>query len=279
MTGKGCGAEVLAGWRWLGQLSTGGGRAQVEKINLKRFNWTARTVFKTICLGSDTTDDAGPPQLRPHGKADTACLSTSLVAALFQCLWVFSAFRDAMAQYGTQLLTSKARAQAKRQLGFGTDTRWSKRGDPTISRQLVDTIKTAMGLGFTHFDCADGMFCTYLSQRFLLGLPSRSRAWLALKIYVTTKVRHGVYDIPKALNESLGESEVLMQRQMAKGMGAIITSSSEIHTEEYLRVNSFGLTEHEIVEMDRLGAPAPLARTEKSSLAVSRSCSHTSLPK
>lgn len=46
------------------------------------------------------------------------------------------------------------------QLAFGLGTSWSKRGDPNISRYLVDTIKMAIGAGFTHMDCSDSEFST-----------------------------------------------------------------------------------------------------------------------
>lgn len=42
-------------------------------------------------------------------------------------------------------------------LSYGTGTAWYKRGDESvIDRSLVDSIKTAIKLGYTHLDGAEG---------------------------------------------------------------------------------------------------------------------------
>ena len=42
-------------------------------------------------------------------------------------------------------------------LAYGTGTAWYKKGDEShIDRTLVDSIKTAIKLGYTHLDGAEG---------------------------------------------------------------------------------------------------------------------------
>lgn len=88
------------------------------------------------------------------------------------------------------------------QLAFGMGTYWSKRGDPNLSRALIDTVKTAINVGFTHMDCSDnyntepelGVAIKELEKE--QGIPRSS-------IYVTTKCMNLVHDLPTALNASL----------------------------------------------------------------------------
>ncbi|KAK7420407.1 hypothetical protein QQX98_002830 [Neonectria punicea] len=108
----------------------------------------------------------------------------------------------------TILIDGKAVVQAsdmfcRRQLGFGTGTRWSKRGNPNLSRPLVETIKAAIGMGFTHLDCADDY-----NTEAEVGTAVEECGLPRSELFVTTKVRHELYDIPKALGASLSKMKL-----------------------------------------------------------------------
>jgi predicted aldo/keto reductase-like oxidoreductase len=45
-------------------------------------------------------------------------------------------------------------------LGYGTGTAWFKTGDESkIDQNIIDAVKMAIKLGYTHLDGAEGMFC------------------------------------------------------------------------------------------------------------------------
>jgi hypothetical protein len=46
-------------------------------------------------------------------------------------------------------------------LAYGTGTAWSKRSAPEeqVDRDLVEGIKTAIKMGYRHFDCAESKSC------------------------------------------------------------------------------------------------------------------------
>lgn len=49
-------------------------------------------------------------------------------------------------------------------LGFGTGTAWYKTSDDgKIDQATIDAVKTAIKLGYTHLDGAEGMHYSYLA--------------------------------------------------------------------------------------------------------------------
>ncbi|KAI9852053.1 MAG: hypothetical protein M1838_002022 [Thelocarpon superellum] len=84
-------------------------------------------------------------------------------------------------------------------LGFGVGTAWSKGATSEgTDRALVDAIKTAIKLGFTHLDGAE----VYNTEH-ELGIAIKESQLPREKLFVTTKVFKGVTDIPKAFAASL----------------------------------------------------------------------------
>ncbi|GES66701.1 ketoreductase [Aspergillus terreus] len=84
-------------------------------------------------------------------------------------------------------------------LSYGTGTAWFKQGgDNDIDRSLVDSIKTAIKLGYHHLDGAE----VYGTER-ELGLAIKESGIEREKLFVTTKVMVNIADIPKAIDASL----------------------------------------------------------------------------
>ncbi|KAL5362957.1 NADP-dependent oxidoreductase domain-containing protein [Aspergillus floccosus] len=84
-------------------------------------------------------------------------------------------------------------------LSYGTGTAWFKKGgDNDIDRSLVDSIKTAIKLGYHHLDGAE----VYGTER-ELGLAIKESGIEREKLFVTTKVIVNIADIPKAIDASL----------------------------------------------------------------------------
>ncbi|KAL4928233.1 aldo/keto reductase [Aspergillus undulatus] len=85
-------------------------------------------------------------------------------------------------------------------LGYGTGTAWYKRsGDTSIlNRDLVESIKTAIKLGYHHLDGAE-VYGTELE----LGVAIKESGVPREKLFVTTKVNQNIADIPKAFEASL----------------------------------------------------------------------------
>lgn len=84
-------------------------------------------------------------------------------------------------------------------LGYGTGTARSKGADDTeIDRELVETIKSAIKLGYYHLDGAE----SYKNEA-ELGLAIKESGVPREKLFVTTKVSSGIADIPKAIDASL----------------------------------------------------------------------------
>lgn len=89
-------------------------------------------------------------------------------------------------------------------IGYGTGTAWFKTSQETgINRELVDSAKTAVNLGYLHLDGAE----VYRTEEELghaiheCGLPRE-------KLFVTTKVITGIADIPAAIDASLKKLQV-----------------------------------------------------------------------
>ncbi|RJE19281.1 reductase [Aspergillus sclerotialis] len=84
-------------------------------------------------------------------------------------------------------------------LGYGTGTAWFKKaGDTSVNRELVESIKTAIKLGYHHLDGAE----VYNTER-ELGLAINESGVEREKLFVTTKVVANIADIPNAINSSL----------------------------------------------------------------------------
>ncbi|KAJ3050756.1 hypothetical protein HDU99_008582 [Rhizoclosmatium hyalinum] len=75
-------------------------------------------------------------------------------------------------------------------LAYGTGTKWFKRGaDPNaINQELVDSILTALRLGFTHIDTAES-YGTEPEVGLALGQYLKETGKPRSSIFITTKVR------------------------------------------------------------------------------------------
>ncbi|KAL4972015.1 NADP-dependent oxidoreductase domain-containing protein [Aspergillus desertorum] len=70
-------------------------------------------------------------------------------------------------------------------IGYGTGAAWfKKKGDTSVNRELVESIKTAIRLGYHHLDIKE------------CGVPRK-------QLFVTTKVNQNIANISKAIEDSL----------------------------------------------------------------------------
>ncbi|KAJ5833149.1 hypothetical protein N7474_001460 [Penicillium riverlandense] len=84
-------------------------------------------------------------------------------------------------------------------LGYGSGTAWYKKsGDTKINRDLVESIKTAVKLGYYHLDGAE----VYKTEE-ELGLAIKECGVPREQLFVTTKVITSIADIPGAIEASL----------------------------------------------------------------------------
>ncbi|KAH1502670.1 hypothetical protein KXX52_007072 [Aspergillus fumigatus] len=84
-------------------------------------------------------------------------------------------------------------------LGYGTGTAWFKKGGATgIDRELVESIKTAIKLGYHHLDGAE----VYGTEP-EIGLAIKESGVPREQLFVTTKVITNIADIPRAIDASL----------------------------------------------------------------------------
>ncbi|KAI9815681.1 MAG: hypothetical protein M1827_002077 [Pycnora praestabilis] len=84
-------------------------------------------------------------------------------------------------------------------ISYGTGTAWYKSDDDgKIDRKLVDSIKTAISLGYYHLDGAE----IYNTER-EVGIAMKESKVSREKFYVTTKVFNPMDDIPAAFKASL----------------------------------------------------------------------------
>ncbi|PYH41170.1 aldo/keto reductase [Aspergillus saccharolyticus JOP 1030-1] len=84
-------------------------------------------------------------------------------------------------------------------LGYGSGTAWSKRTpDESINRELVNSIKGAIQLGYRHLDGAE----VYGTES-ELGLAIKESGVNREELFVTTKVNTNIADIPGAIDLSL----------------------------------------------------------------------------
>ncbi|KAJ3074786.1 hypothetical protein HDU98_010278 [Podochytrium sp. JEL0797] len=94
-------------------------------------------------------------------------------------------------------------------LAYGTGTKWFRRTDATttepkdaINQELVDSIITALRVGFTHIDTAE-VYGTEAEVGVALGLYLKETGKKRSDVFVTTKVWTPFKDIKQSMNESL----------------------------------------------------------------------------
>lgn len=87
-----------------------------------------------------------------------------------------------------------------KQLGYGTGTAWFKRGDgpDEVDRNLIESAKTAIKLGYHHLDGAE----VYGTEP-ELGIAIKESGVPREKLFVTGKVVKNISDIPNALGLTL----------------------------------------------------------------------------
>lgn len=84
-------------------------------------------------------------------------------------------------------------------LGYGTGTAWYKTSDDgKLDKALVDSIKTAIKLGYYHLDGAE-----FYNTEPELGAAIKESGVPREKLFVTTKVINNIADIPNAIDTSL----------------------------------------------------------------------------
>ncbi|OJD22215.1 hypothetical protein ACJ73_06442 [Blastomyces percursus] len=84
-------------------------------------------------------------------------------------------------------------------LGYGTGTAWYKKpGNTGIDRQLVDSIKEAISLGYIHIDGAE----VYGTES-EIGIAIKESGVARDRLFITTKVIDNIGDIPNAIDTSL----------------------------------------------------------------------------
>ncbi|KAI9895079.1 MAG: hypothetical protein M1814_000304 [Vezdaea aestivalis] len=83
-------------------------------------------------------------------------------------------------------------------LGYGTGTSWFKNSGSKLDQSLIDSVKTAIKLGYTHLDGAE-VYNTELE----LGQAIKESGVSRSSLFVTTKVNFNFDNIPKALEVSL----------------------------------------------------------------------------
>lgn len=84
-------------------------------------------------------------------------------------------------------------------LGYGTGTAWYKRDkNAPFNQDLVQLIKKAVSLGYTHIDTAEGY-----GTETEVGVAIKESGVPREKLFVTTKVFGSIKNIPKALEDSL----------------------------------------------------------------------------
>lgn len=90
-------------------------------------------------------------------------------------------------------------------LGYGTGSVWYKMGEETkIDQAIIDSVKTAMKLGYTHLDGAE-MYKTETE----LGTAIKESGVPREKLWITTKVDNdNIHDIAGAIKTSLKKLQV-----------------------------------------------------------------------
>ncbi|KAI5288742.1 hypothetical protein KEM54_004925, partial [Ascosphaera aggregata] len=83
-------------------------------------------------------------------------------------------------------------------IGYGTGTAWYKTSEGDIDRNLVESLKTAIRVGYNHLDGAE----VYKTEP-ELGLAIKESGMPREQLFVTTKVMPNIADIPNALKMSL----------------------------------------------------------------------------
>lgn len=86
-----------------------------------------------------------------------------------------------------------------KEIAFGAGTAWCKTdGEGPFDPALVDIIKKAIGMGFYHLDGAD-----LYGNEAELGVAIQESGVPREKLFITTKVQDKVFNISRAIDESL----------------------------------------------------------------------------
>ncbi|KAL6720188.1 hypothetical protein ACLMJK_002109 [Lecanora helva] len=88
-------------------------------------------------------------------------------------------------------------------LGYGLGTAWSKLSPGGLDRTIIEGIKTAIKLGYTHLDGAE-MYNTEPE----MGVAIKESKIERSKVFITGKVSTNISNIPEAIDESLKKLQV-----------------------------------------------------------------------
>ncbi|KAK5017647.1 hypothetical protein LTR39_001424 [Cryomyces antarcticus] len=131
-------------------------------------------------------------------------------------------------------------------LGYGTGTAWYKTGDESsIDQACVDSVKTAIKLGYYHLDGAE----VYKTET-ELGMAIKQSGVTREKLYVTTKVITNIADIPNAIKTSLKKLQLdyvdLYVLRLSRNLLAFLT-----------------IVPHTAISYTRPSSPTPTKNTKK----------------
>ncbi|KAL9074673.1 MAG: hypothetical protein Q9157_004280 [Trypethelium eluteriae] len=89
-------------------------------------------------------------------------------------------------------------------LGYGVGTAWYKSGDAgKIDQGCIDAVKAAIRVGYTHLDGAE----SYRTEK-ELGTAIKESKVDRSKLFITTKVSHGIEDPEATLKKSLKDMQL-----------------------------------------------------------------------
>ncbi|KAI9836187.1 MAG: hypothetical protein M1819_001524 [Sarea resinae] len=126
-------------------------------------------------------------------------------------------------------------------LGYGTGTAWYKSvDDGKLDRPLIDSIKTAIKLGYYHLDGAEGDHRMLLllepiinatlvyNTESELGVAIKESGVPREKLFVTTKVYNGISDIPKSFKASLSKLQLDYVDLYVSGFPIFVVRNSDL---------------------------------------------------
>jgi len=88
-------------------------------------------------------------------------------------------------------------------IAFGTGTAWFAKNEGPINSKLVESIKEALNVGFTHLDCAE----MYGTERDT-GVAIKESGIARDRLFITTKVSRNITDPIKSLDDSLARLQL-----------------------------------------------------------------------